>query len=243
MIQVKMTKNFAGFEIIGSYEDFNELYDNIMLAIGPECEHENIEDARLHVLAFLYDLRHAYKGHRNIIVADTSLDKETKKVRKIKEKVDYEVLYGFYYLVPDALMDILIIKYFLSINREGIIDEFDQCRNTIRLFQSKLVNALNAMLTKEQMIKVEQELYDSMLLIEDFILQWIDLLNKEYIYATKIKRKNMFMDILDKVCNYFNYPEFASFKLEIESLAREHNIPVNEVTGPFNDYDIDGIKW
>ena len=238
-----MTKNFAGFEIVGSYEDFNELYDNVMLAIGPECEHENIEDARLHVLAFLYDLRHAYQGDRNIIVANTSLDEETKKSRQIKEKVDYEVLYGFYYLVPDALMDILIIKYFVSINREGIIDEFDQCRNTIRLFQSKLVNALNIMLTKEQMMKVEQELYDSMILIEDFILQWIDLLNKDYIYATKAKRKNMFMDILDKVCNYFNYPEFASFKSEIESLAKEYNIPLNEVTGSFNDYDIDDIKW
>ena len=53
----------------------------------------------------------------------------------------------------------------------------------------------------------------------------------------------MFMDILDKVCNYFNYPEFASFKLEIESLAREHNIPINEVRGPFNEYDFDDIKW
>ena len=231
MIKIKMTKNFTGFEIIGSYEDFNELYDNIMLAIGPECEHENIEDARLHVLSFLYDLRHAYKGYKNIIVMDTSLDKETKKIRQIKEKVDYEVLYSFYYLVPDALMDILIIKYFVSINREGIIDEFDQCRNTIRLFQSKLIDALNAMLTKEQMIKVEQELNDSMILIEDFI------------YTTKTKRKNMFMDVLDKVCNYFNYPEFTNFKSEIESLAKEHNIPVNEVRGPFNDYDLDDIKW
>ena len=54
-----MTKNFAGFEIIGSYDDLIGLYDNIMLAIGPEYENENIEDARLHVLSFLYDLRHA----------------------------------------------------------------------------------------------------------------------------------------------------------------------------------------
>ena len=89
-------------------------------------------------------------------------------------------------------------------------------------------------------LKTDDNYLFEMLILETFQigLSWECVLNKREAFK---KAYNNFD--LDKVCNYFNYPEFASFKLEIESLAREHNIPINEVTGPFNDYDLDGIKW
>ena len=70
MIHVKMTNNYTGFKIIGNYDDFYELYDNKMIALGDECLNENIENARLHALGFLYDLRHAYQG---VIIANSDL--------------------------------------------------------------------------------------------------------------------------------------------------------------------------
>ena len=242
MIHVKMTKNYTGFKIIGNYDDFYELYDNMMIALGDECLNENIENARLHALGFLYDLRHAYQGEREVIIANSDLSEEIKRYHGIKENVDHEVLYAFNYVIPEALADILIFKYFLYENRkEVVIDEFDQCYNSICLFQSKLIDALEEMLTVNQMKKVKMELYDSTMLMKDFIFQWFDLISVEYINSSKKNRKIIFMDVLDRICNFFKYHEFKSLKDELEQYAIENDVPIGDIEGVC-EYP-DEIKW
>lgn len=68
MIKIKLTENFVGFNIVGTFDDFYELYDNISNFLGiEECSDYLEEDMRLHILGFLYDLRHAYQGDRLIM--------------------------------------------------------------------------------------------------------------------------------------------------------------------------------
>ena len=136
----------------------------------------------------------------------------------------------------------MIFKYFLYENRkEVVIDEFDQCYNSIRLFQSKLIDALEEMLTANQMKKVKIELYDSTMLMKDFIFQWFDLISVEYINSSKKNRKIIFMDVLDRICNFFKYHEFKSLKDELEQYAIENDVPIGDIEGVC-EYP-DEIQW
>ena len=136
----------------------------------------------------------------------------------------------------------MIFKYFLYENRnEVVIDEFDQCYNSIRLFQSKLIDALEEMLTANQMKKVKIELYDSTMLMKDFIFQWFDLISVEYIISSKKNRKILFMDVLDRICNFFKFHEFKSLKDELEQYAIENDVPIGDIEGVC-EYP-DEIQW
>ena len=54
MIKVKLTQNYTGFNIEGTFDDLYELYDNIDYFLGlEECEDVFEEDMRLHILGFL----------------------------------------------------------------------------------------------------------------------------------------------------------------------------------------------
>ena len=54
MIKVKLTQNYTGFNIEGTFDDLYELYDNIDYFLGlEECGDIFEEDMRLHILDFL----------------------------------------------------------------------------------------------------------------------------------------------------------------------------------------------
>lgn len=74
MIKVKLTPNYTGFNIEGTFDDFYELYDSISYFLGIEERKDFFEeDMRLHLLGFLYDLRYAYQGSRKIKAVDNGL--------------------------------------------------------------------------------------------------------------------------------------------------------------------------
>lgn len=53
MIKVKLTENYTGFNIEGTYYDFNELYDSIFNVVGYEEGKDKLEEnMRLHILGF-----------------------------------------------------------------------------------------------------------------------------------------------------------------------------------------------
>ena len=59
MIKIKLTPNYTGFNIEGTFDDFYELYDNIDYFLGvEECKAALEEDMRLHIFrvtgAFMY---------------------------------------------------------------------------------------------------------------------------------------------------------------------------------------------
>ncbi len=113
MIKVKLTQNYTGFNIEGTFDDFYELYDNISYFLGiEECENVFEEDMRLHILGFLYDLRHAYQGSRNIKAVDNGLSDEQKEYYGISKSIKKDILYDFDYVVPELLTDVLLFKHF-----------------------------------------------------------------------------------------------------------------------------------
>ncbi len=240
MIRVKLTENYTGFNIEGTFDDFNELYDSIYYFLGwEECPNLLEEDMRLHILAFLYDLRHAYQGSRNVKAVDNWLSDEVKEYYGIKKGVKQDILYDFNYLLPELLLDITIFKHF-AIKTGKDINNYNTDYNVVMTFYSKIINSLSEILTPIQLKKAKNLLASSTMSEKFFLRQWFMVVSETYINMTKTKRKKELMHTLDAICNYYLYDGYDKVRKEILKYAKEHDCKITEVE--YGDFPVD-ITW
>lgn len=240
MIKVKLTQNYTGFNIEGTFDDFYELYDNIDYFLGiEECEDIFEEDMRLHILGFLYDLRHAYQGSRNIKVVENHLNDEQKEYYGINKSIKKDILYDFDYVVPELLTDILLFKHFAKTKNKKI-SEFDTNYNSVMTFYSKVIDALQEILTENQVKKVKKLLSESPISEKYWLRQWFMMVSIDYLKMTKNKRKREIMHIIESLCDSYLYVEYQEIKKEVQEYAKENNI--NETEIEYGEYP-DEIEW
>lgn len=224
MIKVKLTPNYTGFNIEGTFDDFYELYDSISYFLGIE-ERKDIfeEDMRLHLLGFLYDLRHAYQGSRNIKAVDNGLGNEQKEYYGISKSIKKDIMYDFDYVVPDLLTDILLFKHF-SKDKIKKLSEYDINYNNVMLFYSKVIDSLKEVLTENQVKKVKKMLSETSISIKYWLKQWFMIVSIDYLKMTKNKRKKEMMHIIESICDSYLYEEYHKIKNEVEQYAKENSI-------------------
>ena len=240
MIKVKLTQNYTGFNIEGTFDDFYELYDNISYFLGiEECEDIFEEDMRLHVLGFLYDLRHAYQGSRNIKAVDNGLNDEQKEYYGIAKSIKKDILYDFDYVVPELLTDILIFKHFAK-SKVKKISEYDTNYNSVMAFYSKVIDALQEILTENQIKKVRKLLSESVISEKYWLRQWFMKISIDYFKLTKKKKQKEMMHIVESICDSYLHDEYYKVKKEVEDFAKENQIQVTEIE--YGEYP-EEIEW
>lgn len=241
MIKVKLTENYTGFNIEGTFDDFYELYDNIDSFLPIEESNNFLEEEmRLHVLGFLYDLRHAYQGARYVKAVDNGLSDDQKEWCGIKKSVKQDILYSFDYVVPELILDILIFKHFAYKDKK-IISEYDVNYNSVMTFYSEVIDSLSLIVTEAQLKKIKRLLSDSNISKKYFLRQWFENISKKYINMTKKKRQKEIMHVIDSTCNWYNYDEYDLIKKSVEKCAKEHNVPVTEIE--YGEKYPREIKW
>ncbi len=229
MIKIKLTQNYTGFNIEGTFDDFYELYDNISYFLGiEECENVFEEDMRLHILGFLYDLRHAYQGSRNIKAVDNGLSDEQKEYYGISKSVKKDILYDFDYVVPELLTDVLLFKHFAK-SKTNKMSEYDTNYNSVITFYSKVIDALKEILTENQVEKVKKILSESVITERNWLKQWFMIVSIDYLKMTKKKRQKEMIHVIESICDSCLYDDYYRIKKEIEQYAKEHNINENEI--------------
>ncbi len=229
MIKVKLTQNYTGFNIEGTFDDFYELYDNISYFLGiEECENVFEEDMRLHILGFLYDLRHAYQGSRDIKAVDNGLSDEQKEYYGISKSIKKDILYDFDYVVPELLTDVLLFKHFAK-SKTKKMSEYDTNYNSVITFYSKVIDALKEILTENQVKKAKKILSESVITERNWLKQWFMIVSIDYLKMTKKKRQKEMMHIIESICDSYLYDEYYIIKKEVEQYAKEHNINENEI--------------
>ena len=240
MIKVKLTQNYTGFNIEGTFDDFYELYDNIDYFLGiEECEDIFEEDMRLHILGFLYDLRHAYQGSRNIKAVDNGLNDEQKEYYGISKSIKNDILYDFDYVVPELLTDILLFKHFAK-SKTKKMNEYDTNYNSVMTFYSKVIDALQEILTENQVKRVRKRLSESPISERYWLKQWFMIVSIDYLKMTKNKRKREMMHIIESLCDSYLYDEYHEIKKEVEQYAKENNIIETEIE--YGEYPKE-IEW
>lgn len=240
MIKVKLTPDYTGFNIEGTFDDFYELYDNISYFLGiEECENIFEEDMRLHILGFLYDLRHAYQGSRNIKAVDNGLSEEQKEYYGINKSIKKDILYDFNYVVPELLTDILLFKHFAK-SKNKKLGEYDTNYNSVMTFYGKVIDALQEILTENQVKRVRKRLSESSISERYWLKQWFMIVSIDYLKMTKNKRKREMMHIIESLCDSYLYDEYHEIKNEVEQYAKENNIIETEIE--YGEYPKE-IEW
>lgn len=230
MIKVTLTENYAGFQIEGSYDDFNELYDSINHFLEENNEQNLIEeDMRLHVLGFLYDLRHAYQGDREVITKENELTEEQKKYYKIPKTVKKNVLYRFPYLLTDLILDCVLFRFFAqkyhSKETQGYFKEY----HIVMSFYSKVIDSWEEILSPNQIQKIKKNIFYTPISEKTFLKQWFLIIDVDYITMSKKKRQKKVMQKIDEICNWHSYEDYFWLKNEIEKYAEEHECNMSEI--------------
>lgn len=231
MLKVKLTENYAGITISGDFYDLNFLYDSINYLINNDEKSAGEYAMQNHLYAFLYDIRHAYQGGREAILIDNNLNDSTREWFGIKKKdvTDKNIYFCFNYLMPDLLLDIILVKYFVrKINRKDD-DIFNQYINMVNYFYSVALSSLKGMLTETKFNKIKKGLLDSIISNRIFIPKWFEMITCEYAYMTKEQREKTFMNTMDAIYNYNEYEDYVKMKMECEKICKKENCSLDDL--------------
>ena len=231
MLKVKLTKNYAGVTISGDYNDLDHLYDSIYYLIHGEPISIGEYTMQNHLYGFLYDVRHAYQGDREVELIDNNLDKYKREYFNLKENevTDKNVCFSFNYLLPDLLLDMVLIKYFINKVCKKENDIYNPHINMVNYFYSIVLYSLLEMLTKIKFNKVKKGLLESVVSDRIFFPQWFELITVDYAKMTKEKRQKEFMHIADAIYDYGHYKDYCDMKLDIQKLCEEKNCTLDDI--------------
>ena len=244
MLKIKLTENYTGITISGDFNDLDFLYDSVSYLI----KHDNVSDGECvmqnHLYAFLYDLRHAYEGKRDAILINNNLNNNSRMWFEFKKKdvTNNNVYFCFNYLLPDLLLDIILVKYFIRKINKKDNNIFNSYINMVNYFYSVALNSLRDMLAETKFNKLKKELLRSVISDSDFIPRWFEIINCDYINMTKIQREKKFMQIMDAIYNYDEYEDYIKIKMECEKICKEVNCSLDDLH--YENYpNDDEIVW
>lgn len=231
MLKVELTENYAGITIFGDYDDLDFLYDSINYLIHGDAI--NIQEFTMqnHLYGFLYDLRHAYQGQRGLVLIDNNLNDYTREWLDFKKKdvTDKNAYFCFNYLLPDLILDMVLIKYFIQKIDKKINNIYNPYINMVNYFYSIVLHSLEDLLTEIRFNKVKKGLLEAFITDKTFIPQWSETISLDYANMTKKQREKEFMHIVDAIYNYGYYEDFYEMKLEIEKLCKERNCTLDDL--------------
>ena len=85
---------------------------------------------------------------------------EQKEYYGISKSIKKDILYDFNYVVPELLTDILLFKHFAK-SKNKKMSEYDTNYNSVITFYSKVIDALQEILTENQVKRVRKTLAES----------------------------------------------------------------------------------
>lgn len=225
MLKVKLTENYAGFTIYGDYDDLDFLYDSINYLIHVDAENIGEYVMQNHIYGFLYDVRHAYQGQRSVSLIDNSLNDNTRNLFNLKKKdiTDKNIYFSFNYLLPDLLLDMILIKHFIYKIDKKENDIYNPYLNMVNYFYSIVLQALKEILTNIRFNKVKKALLESVICDSLYIPQWFEIISSDYANMNKEKRVKEFMHIADAIYNYGDYEDYFELKEAVEKTCKEKN--------------------
>ena len=242
MLKVQLTPNYAGVTISGDYDDLNFLYDSINYLIVEDANSLEEDIMRNHLYGFLYDVRHAYQGQRDIELNDNSLDDYIREEYGLKHKdiTDKNLYFKFNYLLPDLILDMILIKHFIKKVNKKYRDEYNYYINMVNYFYSIVLHSLQGFLTEIQFNKVKNGLKRSYIIEASFIPQWFEIISVDYANMSKKLRKKEFMHIVSAIYDYYLYESYLEIKKDVENECKKSNCTIDCLH--YNKYP-ETIEW
>jgi len=191
MLTLHNTENLAGIEISGDYFDLDALYMALVMIIGDEGDYGDYEGAWMRVLGLLYDIRHAFQGHREFEFVLNGMDADRMKLLEIITP-DKNLYYKVNVYYPEVLFVTIAINDFIRLYARQqaksapfpLMDKknlWDTYIANARLFQSLVANCLKEAVTEASYKRVMNLIHKDYPCTEGYTTQYLDLLNIRYL--------------------------------------------------------------
>lgn len=227
MLSVTNTENMTGVLISGDFWDLDELCTAIYLLTGEKDRYMEWQGARMRLLSVVYDLRHASQGDRNIEFVANGLHKETMKAHDFIAP-ENNIYYSTEALWPEIIFSFIAINDFIKLYKKyEHASDFDLHIVNARKFQAIIAEVL-----KENMTQAEYTAFLSAILspdsnVEEYAVQYIDMLNLSFINMTKEQRTKSFSSIVKNIVIDNN--EYESIKQQIISEANKTKSSIHDL--------------
>lgn len=242
MLKVKLTKNYAGVNITGEYDDLDQLYDAISSLIHDEPLNIGETTMSNHLFSFLYELRHAYQGQREAFIDNNGMNDNVREWNNIKKNdvTDNNLYFSFNYVVTDILLDMLLIKYYIDKVNKKDNNVYNTYINLVNYFYSLVLNSFLEILTPIKFNKIKKSLIESLMTDRIFYPQWFQIISCDYVSYSKEKRLKMFTSIADEIINYHFYDEYLKMKKRMLEICEKDKCTLDDFF--YHDYPED-LDW
>ncbi len=226
MLTMKSTPNHAGVKISGDYFDLDELNLALYKVIGQEDQYYGYEGSRMRILGISYELRHAAQGDRNVDFVFNGLHEHTMKQHGFIAP-DKNIYFSTEVLWPELLYTATALKDFVKMYQEDKkFTLWDLHLPVILRFQSLILDCLQGHVPVEE-FKVILKAFNQPASVNDYAIQYVDLLNLKYIAMNKQQREQSLSSIAMKIA--VQDQDYATFRKQLLDVATPHKKPIHEI--------------
>jgi hypothetical protein len=228
MLSITQTENLTGAIISGDYWDLNEINQAFYAVVGDENKYYDWEGSRQRVLGISYEIRQAIQGDRSVDFVSNGLTKESMKHHELVT-LEKNIYYSVEVLWPELLFTTIALNDFSRLYaKEHTHPSLDVHIATIRKFQSAVGEALQTILTKNDHSQFMTLLSRNETNVQEYAIQYVDMLNLHYINSSKEQRRNNLGTIALKLA--VQDKEYEAFRNQVIHSANKTKSDIHDMS-------------
>lgn len=191
MLSITHTENLTGARISGDFWDLDEINQAIYSVIGDENKYYAWEGSRKRILSVSFEIRQASQANRHVNFVGNGFNKED-KIHHEMVTCEKNIYYSVEILWPELIFTIIALNDFIRLySKNHLYPSLDVQVTTIRKFQSVVGEALQSVMLKEDHDRFMNILSSSETNVQEYAIQFVDMLNFNYIDLTKEQREKV----------------------------------------------------
>lgn len=231
MISIIHTENLTGARISGDYWDLDALNHAFYKVIGDENKYYDWKGPRERILGISLKVRQALQGEKHINHVDNGITKEMLKEKGIVSP-EKNIYFSVEVLWPELIFATIALNDFVRLHSKEhthpLIDVYISC---VHKFQSVVCEELEKVLSKEELDSFMKILGSKETNVQEYAIQFVDMLNIAYINSTKEQREKSLGTIALKLA--VPDKDYFSFKEQVIANANKtksdiHDIPITK---------------
>lgn len=226
MLTMMTTPNHTGVKISGDYFDLDDLNQAFYQVIGKDGQYHGYEGARMRILGISYEIRHAAQGDRNVEFVFNGLHDHTKKQHGFIAP-DKNIYFSVEILWPELIFAAIALKDFVSLYQKNSSKSiWDIHLPVIYRFQSLVLDCLQGHIPDDQYETILKA-FNQPVTMDDYAIQYVDLMNLKYIGMTKEQREQSLSTIAIKLA--VQDKEYQAFRQQVLAAAAPGKRQIHEI--------------
>lgn len=228
MLSITHTENLTGAILSGDYWDLDELNHAFYAVIGDENKYYDWEGSRQRILGVAFEIRQAIQGERRLDFVSNGLTK-TSMIQHDMVGSGKNIYYLVEVLWPELIFTTIALNDFARLyTKEHTHPSLDVHITTIRKFQSLVGEALQKILPKNEHTQFMILLSRNETNVQEYAIQFVDMLNLHYINSTKEQRQKNLGSIALKLA--VQDQEYETFRNQVIQSANRTKSDIHDMS-------------